>query len=58
MDVYIFPDINVIVFGKDARELIIKRIGIDGYKRAKLVDAFKQSYIDAHGSYIPEDIKF
>ena len=56
--VYIFPDINVIVFGKDARELIIKRIGIDGYKRAKLVDAFKQSYIDTQGSYIPEDIKF
>lgn len=56
--VYIFPDINVIVFGKDARELIIKRIGIDGYKRVKLVDAFKQSYIDAQGSYIPEDIKF
>lgn len=56
--VYIFPERNVIIFGKDARELIIKRIGIDGYKRAKLVDAFKQSYIDAQGSYIPEDIKF
>lgn len=33
--VYIFPDINVIVFGKDARELIIKRIGIDGYKKSE-----------------------
>lgn len=56
--VYIFPERNLIVFGKDARELIIKRIGIDGYKKAKLIDAFKQSYIDAQGSYIPEDIKF
>lgn len=56
--VYIFPERNVIIFGKDARELIIKRIGIDGYKRAKLIDAFKQSYIDAQGSYIPKDIKF
>lgn len=56
--VYIFPERDVIIFGKDARELIIKRIGIDGYKRAKLIDAFKQSYIDAQGSYIPEDIKF
>ena len=56
--VYIFPESNVIIFGKDARELIIKRIGIEGYKKAQLVNAFKSSYTDAQGSYIPDDIKF
>ena len=56
--VYIFPERNIIVFGKDARELVIKKVGIDGYKKAQLINAFKESYTDALGSYIPEDIKF
>lgn len=56
--VYIFPERNIIVFGKDARELVIKRIGIEGYKKAQLVNAFKSSYTDVAGSYIPENIKF
>lgn len=56
--VYIFPERNVIIFGKDARELIIKRIGIEGYKKAQLVNAFKSSYTDVLGSYIPESVKF
>ena len=56
--VYIFPEKNVIVFGKDARELVIKRIGIDGYKKAQLVNAFKRGYTDVLGSYIPESVEF
>lgn len=56
--VYIFPERNVIVFGKDSRELVIKRIGIEGYKKAQLVNAFKSSYTDALGSYILESVEF
>ena len=56
--VYIFPERNIIVFGKDARELIIKRIGIEGYKKAQLTNAFESGYTDVAGSYLPEDIKF
>lgn len=56
--VYIFPDRNIIVFGKDAKELLVKRVGVSNYRRISLVNAFKQSYIDAQGSYIPDDIKF
>lgn len=56
--VYIFPERNIIVFGKDARELVIKKAGIDGYKKAQLVNAFKESYTDVLGSYIPESVKF
>lgn len=56
--VYIFPERNVIVFGKEVRELIIKRIGIEGYKKAQLTNAFGSGYTDVAGSYIPENIKF
>lgn len=56
--VYIFPDRNLIVFGKDAKELLVKRVGVSNYKRINLVNAFTNSYIDALSSYIPEDIKF
>lgn len=34
--VYIFPERNVIVFGKDARELVIKRIGIEDTRKHSL----------------------
>lgn len=56
--VYIFPDRNLIVFGKDAKELIVKRIGVSNYKRISLVNAFASYYTNVSGSYIPEDIKF
>lgn len=56
--VYIFPDRNIIVFGKDAKELLVKRVGVSNYKRINLVNAFTNSYVDALSSYIPEDIKF
>lgn len=56
--VYIFPARNLIIFGKDAKELLVKKVGVSNYKRINLVNAFTNSYIDALSSYIPEDIKF
>lgn len=56
--VYIFPERNIIVFGKDAKELLVKRVGVSNYKRINLVNTFTSSYTDVAGSYIPEDIKF